>query len=80
MTTYAVLEHPRWSDDEEPQATVMYTNSEWRWHAMCTCWTEDAYEIAEALQLVADQREARRQEEVERLREELEAENVRDDS
>jgi hypothetical protein len=70
--TYAVLEHSRWTEDEEPRATVIVTHDGWTWTEVCTVWPDYADDIAGALQTVADMRAERAAEEMAELLAELE--------
>ena len=49
---YGVVRHSRWSEEEEPKATVIRSSDydDWTWHDVCVCSPDYAEEIAEALQ------------------------------
>lgn len=46
---YAVVMHSRWSEEEEPKATVIRSSDSWVWDDVCTCSPDYALEVAEAL-------------------------------
>ena len=46
---YGVVIHGRWSDSDEPLATVIRSNDGWTWYDLCTTDPDAAREIAEAL-------------------------------
>ncbi len=52
--TYAVLRHDRWSDEEEPRATVITSTDDYYWGEVCTCSPDWAEDIADALQRMED--------------------------
>ena len=49
---YSIMRHTRWAETEEPLATVIvtYDNGE-TWHNVCTCDPDEAYDIADALNM-----------------------------
>jgi len=54
---HGVLLHPRWTDAEEPRATVIRsTDGGYTWHPIADACPDYADEVAEALQWCADLR------------------------
>jgi hypothetical protein len=57
---FAVLQHTRWLETDEPRATVIRSRDGFMWHEMCTTDPDTAEEIAEALTYVEEDRAERR--------------------
>lgn len=57
--TFAAMHHTRWTDDEEPKATVIRSWDGFTWFQVCETDPESATEIAEALYCMSELRALR---------------------
>ena len=77
MTRYATLSPPvRWSDDEPPGPTLVIVSRDDgdTWRTIATCNEDDADDVCGALQWAADERAARKADEMTRRMAEIAAE------
>lgn len=77
MVRYAILSPPaRWTEDERPGPTLVIVSHDDgdTWRTIAACDEDDADDVRGALQWVADERAARKAEEMTRLMAEIAAE------